>query len=78
MTYFHFILHPLFYVIKKVSNFFGWQKIARFADRMLKKIKTGMKVSRGQTAYARIKNEFNLKGNKQKVLDQFIKMHDLT
>ena len=41
-------------------------------------ISTGMKVSRGQTAYARIKNEFNLKGNKQKVLDQFIKMHDLT
>jgi len=41
-------------------------------------ISTGMKVVRGQTAYARIKNEFNLKGNKQKVLDQFIKIHDLT
>ena len=41
-------------------------------------ISTGMKVVRGQTAYARIKNEFNLKGNKQKVLDQFITMHNLT
>ena len=25
-----------------------------------------------------IKNEFNLKGNKQKVLDQFVEMHNLT
>ena len=41
-------------------------------------ISTGMKVVRGQTAYARIKNEFNLKGNKQKVLDQFVEMHNLT
>ena len=41
-------------------------------------INTGMKVTRGQTAYARIKNEFNLKGNKQKVLDQFVEMHNLT
>ena len=37
-------------------------------------IKTGMKVSRGRTAYSIIKNEFNLKGNKQKVLNQFTKL----
>ena len=33
----------------------------------------GMKHSRG-SAYATIKREFNLKGNKQSVLDQFTKI----
>ena len=37
-------------------------------------IKTGMKVSRGRTAYSIIKNEFNLKGNKQNILNQFTKL----
>lgn len=31
----------------------------------------GMRVSRGRTCYSIIKDEFNLKGNKQKVLTQF-------
>ena len=31
----------------------------------------GMKVTRGRTCYSIIKDEFNLKGNKQKVLTQF-------
>ena len=31
----------------------------------------GMKVRRGRTCYSMIKEEFNLKGNKQKVLTQF-------
>lgn len=31
----------------------------------------GMKVSRGRTCYSIIKDEFNLKGNKHKVLTQF-------
>ena len=31
----------------------------------------GMRVSRGRTCYSIIKDEFNLKGNKQKVLAQF-------
>ena len=31
----------------------------------------GMKMWRGQSAYARIKEEFGLKGSKQKVFDQF-------
>ena len=31
----------------------------------------GLKVSRGPSAYTLIKKEFNLKGNKQSVLDQF-------
>jgi len=57
----------------------GEENIKRYRLFVLKsalelEVKTGMKVSRGQTAYARIKNEFNLKGNKQKVLDQFIKI----
>ena len=37
-------------------------------------IKTDMKVSRGRTAYSIIKNEFNLKGNKQNILNQFTKL----
>ena len=61
----------------------GKDNIARYRLFAMKamlqlEISTGMKVVRGQTAYARIKNEFNLKGNKQKVLDQFITMHNLT
>ena len=31
----------------------------------------GMKISKGQSAYSVIKNQFNLKGSKQKVFDQF-------
>ena len=31
----------------------------------------GMKISRGKSVYSIIKNEFNLKGSKQKVFDQF-------
>ena len=31
----------------------------------------GMKVTRGRSCYSMIKDEFNLKGNKQKVLTQF-------
>lgn len=31
----------------------------------------GLKVSRGISCYKIIKTEFNLKGNKQKVLDQY-------
>ena len=31
----------------------------------------GMKMWRGQSAYARIKEEFGLRGSKQKVFDQF-------
>ena len=61
----------------------GKENIKRYRLFVLKnalslEIKTGMKVVRGQTAYTRIKNEFNLKGNKQKVLDQFIKINNLT
>jgi|TARA_Y100000289_G_scaffold32073_1_gene31757 hypothetical protein len=61
----------------------GKENIERYRLLVLKtklqlEISTGMKVTRGQTAYARIKNEFNLKGNKQKVLDQFVEMHNLT
>ena len=34
----------------------------------------GLKVSRGISAYKIIKEEFNLKGNKQNVLDQYTKI----
>ena len=38
----------------------------------------GMKHSSGKSCYAIIKDEFKLKGNKQKVLDSFIKLKGLT
>jgi hypothetical protein len=34
----------------------------------------GIKMSRGRSCYAIIKDEFGLKGNKIKVLDQFTKL----
>ena len=37
-------------------------------------VRTGMQMTRGRTAYAIIKSEYGLKGNKQKVLDQFTVM----
>ena len=37
-------------------------------------IKTGMRIHRGRTAYSIIKDEFKLRGNKQKVLNQFTKL----
>ena len=61
----------------------GKENIERYRLLVLKtklqlEINTGMKVTKGRTAYSIIKDEFNLKGNKQKVLDQFVKMHNLT
>ena len=41
-------------------------------------IKNAIQLVRGQSAYARIKNEFKLKGNKQKVLEQFVEINNLT
>lgn len=35
--------------------------------------KTGMKLSRGRSAYAIVKAEFGFRGNKQKVYEQFDK-----
>ena len=34
-------------------------------------IDTGLKLTRGISAYAMVKKEYSLKGNKQKVYDQF-------
>ena len=34
----------------------------------------GMRMSRGRTAYSIIKEEYGLKGSKQKVLDQFTEL----
>ena len=38
----------------------------------------GIKMSRGRTAYSSIKQMFNLKGSRQKVLDTFNEMIDAT
>ena len=37
-----------------------------------------IKMSRGRTAYSSIKQMFNIKGNRQKVLDQFNEIIDAT
>ena len=37
----------------------------------------GMKMSRGRTAYSAIKHLFNIKGNRQKVLDIFNEMIEI-
>ena len=60
----------------------GENNIKRYRLFVLKsalafEIKTGFQLARGQSAYARIKNEFRLKGNKQKVLDQFVEINNL-
>ena len=38
----------------------------------------GLKMSRGRTAYSSIKQMFNLKGSRQKVLDTFNEIIDAT
>ena len=42
--------------------------------RGLKAELKGMRVSRGRSCYSIIKDEFNLKGSRQSVLDQFAKL----
>ena len=61
----------------------GKNNIERYRLFVLKsalafEIKNKMQLVRGQSAYARIKNEFRLKGNKQKVLEQFVEINNLT
>ena len=34
-------------------------------------VQTGMRMSRGRSAYSIVKKEYGFKGNKQRVLDQF-------
>lgn len=36
----------------------------------------GLKMSKGQSAYSVIKKQYSLKGNKQSVLDQFVKIYE--
>lgn len=45
-------------------------RLLMLASKLKLEIK-GLKMSRGPSAYTLIKKEFNLKGNKQSVLDQF-------
>jgi hypothetical protein len=39
-------------------------------------VRFGVKLAKGRSAYSVIKSEFKLKGNKQKVLDDFTKIVD--
>ena len=53
--------------------------ILRFRERVLLRslkleIDTGLKLTRGRSAYAMVKQEYSLKGNKQRVYDQFNKL----
>jgi len=54
----------------------GAENIALFRMLTLKQALklelVGLKMSRGTSAYAIIKREFNLKGSKQKVYDQYV------
>jgi hypothetical protein len=49
----------------------------RVLYRGLKLELTGMRLSRGRSCYSIIKDEFNLKGSRQSVLDQFEKLINL-
>lgn len=43
-------------------------------EKALKLELVGLKSGRGRSAYSVIKSEFGLKGSKQKVYDQFVKL----
>lgn len=36
----------------------------------------GLKMSKGQSAYSLIKKQYSLRGNKQSVLEQFVKIYE--
>jgi len=41
---------------------------------MRTELKTGMRMSRGPSCFTRVKQEYGLKGNKQKLIEQFEKL----
>jgi len=41
---------------------------------MKTELKTGMKLTRGPSCFTRVKQEYGLKGNKQKLIEQFEKL----
>jgi hypothetical protein len=41
---------------------------------MKTELKTGMRLTRGHSCFTRVKQEYGLKGNKQKLIEQFEKL----
>jgi hypothetical protein len=56
-------------MITKPEQIELWQMLVLRSALKLEML--GLKISRGRTAYSEIKHIFNLKGNRQKVLDIF-------
>lgn len=52
-------------------NFF---RMNALLQGMRTELKTGMKLTRGPSCFTRVKQEYGLKGNKQKLIDQFAKL----
>jgi hypothetical protein len=55
----------------KAVNFFRMNVLLH---GMRTELKTGMKLSRGPSCFFRVKQEYGLKGNKQKLIEQFEKL----
>jgi len=55
----------------KAVNFFRMNVLLQ---GMRTELKTGMRMSRGPSCFTRVKQEYGLKGNKQKLIEQFEKL----
>ena len=55
----------------KAVNFF---RMNALLQGMRTELKTGMRLTRGPSCFFRVKKEYGLKGNKQKLIDQFEKL----
>lgn len=55
----------------KAVNFF---RMTTLLQGMKFELKTGMRMTRGPSCFTRVKQEYGLKGNKQKLIDQFEKL----
>ena len=55
----------------KAVNFF---RMNTLLHGMKTELKTGMKLTRGPSCFTRVKQEYGLKGNKQKLIEQFEKL----
>ena len=57
----------------KAVNFFRMNVLLQ---GMKTELKTGMRLTRGPSCFTRVKQEYGLKGNKQKLIDQFQNLVD--
>jgi hypothetical protein len=55
----------------KAVNFF---RMNTLLHGMKTELKTGMRLTRGPSCFTRVKQEYGLKGNKQKLIEQFEKL----